>query len=74
MEGLITAIVDEFPHILRRRGNREIFIAIYCFLSFLVGISMVTEVNSITQWLSWSAKNEDMGLQVATANREYYCR
>ena len=47
MEGLITAIVDEFPHILRRRGNREIFIAIYCFLSFLVGLSMVTEVNTV---------------------------
>ena len=45
MEGLITAIVDEFPHILRRRGNREIFIAIYCLISFLVGISMVTEVS-----------------------------
>ena len=45
MEGLITAIVDEFPHILRRRGNREIFIAIYCFISFLVGISMVTQVS-----------------------------
>ena len=44
MEGLITAIVDEFPHVLRQRGKREIFIAIYCIISFLVGIFMVTEV------------------------------
>ncbi|XP_037086915.1 sodium- and chloride-dependent GABA transporter 1-like [Pollicipes pollicipes] len=43
MEGFITAVVDEVPHILRRPKRKEVFIAIYCFLSFLIGISMVTE-------------------------------
>ncbi|KAF0295127.1 Sodium- and chloride-dependent GABA transporter 1 [Amphibalanus amphitrite] len=43
MEGLITAIVDEFPFVLRRPGRKEVFIAVYCFLSFLMGLSMVTQ-------------------------------
>ena len=60
MEGLITAIVDEFPHLLRRKGNREIFIAIYCVISFLVGIALVTEVsktNGRTRPLNQTALN-----------------
>ncbi|XP_033102793.1 sodium- and chloride-dependent taurine transporter-like isoform X2 [Anneissia japonica] len=42
VEGFITAIVDLFPKYLRRGYRKEIFIAIVCFWSFLVGLSMVT--------------------------------
>ncbi|XP_022243351.1 sodium- and chloride-dependent GABA transporter 2-like [Limulus polyphemus] len=43
VEGVITAIVDLFPHVLRKGYRREIFIAVYCFAAFLVGLCMVTE-------------------------------
>ncbi|XP_076330985.1 sodium- and chloride-dependent GABA transporter 2-like [Tachypleus tridentatus] len=43
VEGVITAVVDSFPEILRKGYRREVFIAVYCFAAYLVGLFMVTE-------------------------------
>ncbi|XP_060602808.1 sodium- and chloride-dependent taurine transporter-like [Ruditapes philippinarum] len=41
VEGVVTAIVDQFPQYLRRGHRREVFIGFVCVLQFLVGLPMV---------------------------------
>jgi hypothetical protein len=58
MEGFFTAIIDEFPHLIRRRKyGREIFVLSVCVISYIFGLSTVTEVIN-WQWirLYYSAK------------------
>ena len=44
IEGVVTAIVDLFPHFFRRGYRKELFTAFVCVIWFVIGISMVTEV------------------------------
>lgn len=43
VEGQITSIVDLYPSLLRKGYRREIFIAVMCFMSYLLGLAMVTK-------------------------------
>lgn len=44
MEGFITAVIDEWPHLFRKR--KEIFILVVCMVSYLVGLTCVTNVRA----------------------------
>jgi len=44
VEGVVTAIVDQFPEILRKGYRREVFIGFVCIVQFLVGLPMVCPV------------------------------
>ncbi|KAJ8257949.1 hypothetical protein GJAV_G00191500 [Gymnothorax javanicus] len=43
VEGQITSLVDLHPSFLRKGYRREIFIAVLCFMSYLLGLTMVTQ-------------------------------
>lgn len=44
VESIVTYITDMFPKHLRGGHRREILTAAYCTLSFLIGLTMVTNV------------------------------
>ena len=45
VHGFLTVVYDNFPKHLYKTKNKMIVGAVYCSLSFLIGLSMVTEVS-----------------------------
>lgn len=44
VESLVTALVDMYPRVFRKKNRREILILIVSVLSFFIGLIMLTEV------------------------------
>ncbi|XP_062852520.1 sodium- and chloride-dependent GABA transporter 2-like [Trichomycterus rosablanca] len=43
VESLVTAIVDMYPTVFRRKYRRELFLLVVCLLSYLMGLVMLME-------------------------------
>ncbi|XP_019400132.1 PREDICTED: sodium- and chloride-dependent betaine transporter-like [Crocodylus porosus] len=43
VESLVTAIVDMYPEVFRRKGRRELLILFIAFICYLLGLMLVTE-------------------------------
>lgn len=52
VEGVISAVVDQWPNLLRRGYRKEIFIGVVCVFNFLIGLSMVSRVSRVMEKIS----------------------
>jgi len=55
VEGFLTPLYDMFPRLMYRPKSRMVTAAVYCAVSFLLGLAMVTQVragNTIIAWFS----------------------
>ncbi|XP_069114320.1 sodium- and chloride-dependent creatine transporter 1-like [Argopecten irradians] len=42
VEAIISSIIDCFPRLMRNKKRRMVFVAVYCFISYLIGLSMAS--------------------------------
>lgn len=60
MEGITTAVLDEFPQLRRNTFHKSLFLAALCFCFYLMGLLLVTDVSvfkvrvSVDTRLPWS--------------------
>lgn len=47
VESFITTLTDVFPKLLRAPGKHKIFVFIICALSFLMHLTLVTQVSLV---------------------------
>ncbi|KAL4230992.1 Sodium- and chloride-dependent creatine transporter 1 [Mactra antiquata] len=59
VEGIITCIVDFYPNVFRKGYRREVLIAVVCLVSFLIGLSMVTQFLFVVGVISYSELTYD---------------
>lgn len=45
VESMVTAIIDMFPGVFRKKGRRELLILAIAVISYLLGLLLVTEVS-----------------------------
>lgn len=53
VESLVTALVDMYPHVFRKKNRREALILGVSVVSFLVGLIMLTEVRAWEAGEGW---------------------
>ena len=45
MEGITTAVLDEFPHLRTNTLHKSLFLGTLCFCFYLMGLLLVTDVS-----------------------------
>ncbi len=49
MEGICTAVMDEFPQLRSNLKHKTLFLALLCFTFYLLGLLLITDVRA-TNW------------------------
>jgi len=49
MEGITTAVLDEFPHLRSNTLHKSLFLGALCFCFYLMGLLLVTNVSTLLQ-------------------------
>jgi len=44
MEGICTAVMDEFPQLRSNLKHKTLFLALLCFAFYLMGLLLITDV------------------------------
>lgn len=55
VESMVTALIDMFPGVFRKKGRRELLILAIAVICYLVGLLLVTEVRK--EYLGCRAKH-----------------
>lgn len=58
VESMVTAIIDMFPGVFRKKGRRELLILAIAVLCYLLGLLLVTEVSK--EWLGCTAEHQPL--------------
>lgn len=73
VESLVTALVDMYPRVFRKKNRRELLILSVSVVSFFVGLVMLTEVRVWEAWRCGPGEEEKPSWTLPPVRRSRLC-